>query len=463
MKDNFKLTKHPVGSIREIWALSWPLMVGLISNSLMVFVDRLYLSWYSSDALNASASAGMAYFVFLVLPMAICTISEVLAGRLNGEGKLKEVGNAVWQMVWFAVLTFPVFLFLAFVAPPLLFYQSGNQGLETTYFQILLSLAPFVCINISLNGFFISTGKVRVVTYATILGNIINIVTAYIFIFGFKSIPGLGVTGAALATVLSQIVQTGFLLSMFLTHKNRTKYGSNQPRFNKEYLKEGLRIGTPSGLGHAVEIFTHFLFFRIVMAVSSEQLTIVILVQSIYILVGFIIEAQSKGISGIASNLIGAKKFEFIPRVFRSGLKLHTFFFIGIACLLFLFPGTILDLFISEKASALLRDAEFTSRFYQALIWMSIFFLFDGFAWIVSGFLVAAGDTKYILYISLATQWLAYLVPVYIFVYVLKNGANVAWMIIAFMSFISFLAYLWRYTSGKWMKTKEVFDGVDSE
>jgi hypothetical protein len=37
----------------------------------------------------------MAYYVFLVLLLAICTISEVLAGRLNGEGKLKEGGDSV--------------------------------------------------------------------------------------------------------------------------------------------------------------------------------------------------------------------------------------------------------------------------------------------------------------------------------------------------------------------------------
>lgn len=455
-KGSFQLTKHPVGSIREIWALSWPLMFGLISNSLMVFVDRLYLSWHSTSALNASASGGMAYFVFLVLPMAIVTISEVLAGRLNGEGKLKEVGNAVWQMVWFSLMISPLLWLIALLAPTLLFYQSGTQALETIYFQVLLCFAPFICINISLNGFFISTGKVSIVTYATLLGNVINMVLAYILIFGAGPIPSLGITGAAIATALSQIIQTCFLMSIFLCRKNREKYATQQFRFQKEYFKEGLRIGAPSGLGHAVEIFAHFLFFRIVMMVSAKDLTIVILVQSIYILIAFVIEAQSKGISGIASNLIGAKKYDLMDRVCVSGLKLHSFFFLGAVIILFLFPDTILNLFISEKASNLLHDPAFTHNFYQAMMWMSFFFLFDGFAWIVSGFLVAAGDTKFILYLSTISHWVVYIIPVYIFVYVQKNGADVAWMIIAFMSAMNFLAYVWRYRSGKWLKKSSV-------
>jgi len=53
----YQLTRHPVGSKSEIWAISWPLMLGFCSNSLMLFCDRLFLAHYSLEAMNAHAGA----------------------------------------------------------------------------------------------------------------------------------------------------------------------------------------------------------------------------------------------------------------------------------------------------------------------------------------------------------------------------------------------------------------------
>ncbi len=103
------LTPYPVGSKREFWALSWPLMLGLISSTLMTFADRLFLAYFDTFALNAAANAGMAYYMFLIIPMGIASISEVLVGRLNGEGKYKEIGSAAWQMIWFSIILTPIF------------------------------------------------------------------------------------------------------------------------------------------------------------------------------------------------------------------------------------------------------------------------------------------------------------------------------------------------------------------
>lgn len=141
--NNYQLTKYPVGSVQEIWTISWPLMLGLISTSLMTFTDRLLLSWYSPLALNAGANAMMAYYIFLVIPMSICAISEVFVGRLHGENSLNKIGASVWQMVWFALLLSPLFLIIAHLFPSFLFYQSQNEIFESSYFKPLMVFAPF--------------------------------------------------------------------------------------------------------------------------------------------------------------------------------------------------------------------------------------------------------------------------------------------------------------------------------
>lgn len=452
MTNNYQLTKHPVGSIKEIWAMSWPLMMGLISNSLMIFADRILLSWHSSLALNACANAGMAYYLFLVIPLAICAISEVLVGKLHGEGLLNKIGNAAWQLIWFSVCLIPLFWGIAEWLPPYIFYKSGNETYEISYFATIMRFAPFLCITIALSGFFIAIGNVRIITYSTILGNILNIFIGSILIFGWGPIPSMGIYGAGIATGVSQIAQTLLLLYFFLKKKNRSTYGTHDCRYNQKFFIEGIRIGAPAGLGHAVEVFAHFLFFRIVMMVGQDHMTVVAAVQSFYLLVIFMIEALSKGVSAIIANLIGARKFDLISGVFKSALKLHTLFFIILAGILLKSPNTLLNLFVSGESAIIFQNPFYESMFYQATIWMSIFFLFDGFTWILIGCLTASGDTKFIFYVSALVNLVAFLFPVFLLVGIGKNGANVAWMIMAIYSAINFLIYLHRYRSGKWLE-----------
>ena len=458
--NNYQLTKYPVGTIREIWTLAWPLMLGLISSSLMLFIDRILLSWHSPQALNASANGSMAFYIFLVVPMAICAISEVLVGRLHGEGRLNEIGKPVWQTIWFALILTPLFLLIAYFLPLLLFYQSDNQAHETAYFQSLMSFAPAVCSTVALSGFFIGTGKVKFVTYSTLLANLLNVILGYLLIFGMGPIPSLGITGAGIATGLAQTFQSLLLLAFFLRKEYRVNYGTAQFNFNASYFKESLRIGAPAGSGHAVEVLAHYMFFRIVTMSGSENMTIVALVQSFYILVGFVVEAQSKGVSAIIANLIGAKSFDLIKKVFISAIKLHSLFFLVMLVILFNCSSFLFGLFFTHESSSLLQNPYFTNMIFQASLWMSIFFLFDGFSWILIGHLTSAGDTKFIFYVSSIINWVAYVLPAFFLIGLGKNGANIAWMIIALYSILNFCIYLWRYQSGKWLRSHKLAEAM---
>lgn len=452
MAESYQLTKYPVGSKREFWALTWPLMLGMISTTLMMFVDRLFLARFHPTALNACASAGMAYLVFLVIPIAIVSVSEVLVGRLHGRGKFKDIGSASWQMVWFGVMLAPIFWVVAYLFPCFLFSGTGNEIHETAFFSTLMVFAPLQCIMIAIAGFFIGIGCVGIVTITAILGNLINILLDFILIFGIGFIPAFGVIGAAAATGLSQVAQVIFLFSLFLSKKNRMTYQTDKMSLNKRYLLKGLKIGVPLGLGHCVETIAHFLFFRIVISVGFAQMTVVSIVQSLYILISFVIDAQSKGAGAIVANLLGADKKEPIRKVLRSAYTLHFYYFIILTALIWFFADDVLALFIHSSHREILITDQFIQTFMTALLFMGLYFLFDGFAWILMGFLTASGDTKFILFVSLIVQWLAYVLPTFVLIGIKQQGADVAWSIITFMSFLSFVCYFWRYYTGRWLR-----------
>jgi len=452
MSHSYQLTPYPVGSRREFWTMSWPLMLAMVSSTLMMFVDRLFLSRFEPSALNAAVSGGMAYFIFLVFPMAIAAISEVLVGRLHGADRHGEVGSAVWQMVWFGVFLTPIFLGLAFVMPLFLFRGTGIEVEETAYFRTMMFFALFQCTTIALSGFFIGIGKVKVVTISAVLGNLVNIALDYVLIFGWGPIPSFGVAGAAFATGLSLLVQTLFLLAMIFRKREREKYRTQTFGFSPHFFKEGLRIGTPSGLGHMLEVIAHFVFLRIVMSVGQSQMTIVAMVQSFYILFSFINDSASKAASAIVANLLGASVRNVFHRVLGSAFSLQVFYFLILMVSLFVFPDFLPSLFLSHPENSLLAEPSMRETFVMAIFYMAIFFLFDGVSWILIGFLTAAGDTRFIFWVSLIIHWGAYVVPTLFLIGMEHHGADVAWAIIAGMSLLTSLVYLVRYRTGAWLR-----------
>lgn len=452
MQKTYQLTQHPSGSKREFWALTWPLMIGLLSSTCMLFADRLLLARWNPLALNAAVTGGMAYYLFLVIPLGIVEIAEVLVGRLHGEERHREIGSAVWQMVWLSVALLPLALLIAWFMPQILFNGSGNESFETAYFRtLMIGCTATQCATISLSGFFIGIGNVKIVTFSAILGNCLNIALDYWMIFGGGPMPELGVTGAAFATIISQLAQMALLLILFLSSYNRKKYGTGILRIHRPFLYEGLKIGAPSGAGRSIEVLAHFLFFRIVLSVGPEQMVLVAIAQSIYILSSFIIDAQCKGASAIVANLLGAEQQAPLSKVLRSGFTLHFGYFLLLFGIVWAFPEQIFGLFSAQESGAIKMTPALIAIFERTLIGVSLFFLFDGFGWILIGFLTAAKDTRYVFWVSLLVNCFAYLLPTLWFVGMQKGGADVAWAIIVFVTLLTLCLYLWRYFSGKWL------------
>jgi len=445
------------GSIRNVWALAWPLMIGLISNGLMIFFDRLVLARYSASSLNASTTAGTAYFMLLIIPLSIAAMSEVFAGRLHGEGSHSKIGSSVWQMIWFSLFSTPFFIIASYLCTPLFFSYSDFATQERTYFQTLLILAPFSCTTVALSGFFIGLGKPRYVTIPMILGNVVNILLACLFIFGLGPIPEMGIKGAAYASGLSQALQTILLLFFFMSKKNQEQYRTTNRTIEWTSLKEGIRIGLPAGLGHVMEVGAYALFFQVIAFKNSSYMTIIAILQSIFILTSFITEALSKSTTALTANLIGrGQGKKAIDKTIWSGSCIHLAISLCTSILFLVFPSLFLTFFLGEGSHEILSDPTLMQAFTLASCWMCLFFLIDGINWILMGALVASCDTKWIFYISTCVNWIVFAIPSCLCIYFFDKGPAFAWMNTFCAGLVSFFLYFYRYSSGKWLTNRKM-------
>jgi len=437
------LTRYPVGSIREISTISFPLMLSALSGALMMFFDRYILAHYSVDAMNAAAGASLSIWVFQVLLLGIAGIAEVFVGQYNGAKQYDKLASPVWQMIWFSLLLGAVLLPIAQLFPsyfiPERYHAQGN-----IYFKWILSFSALIGINTALTAFFVGRGKVKLITGVVIAGNIINVLLDLILIFGIKSIiEPMGILGAAAATIASQVTQFIILLVVFVNKTNRAKYQTHKAHLNVKELVECIKIGLPSALGHMVEIAAWSIQFHILSMVSHAHVTIMAIGQSVFGLVAFTTEGLSKGVIAIASNLIGAKYIKPIPKVFFSSFILH----LGIACILIIplvFNSEwLLEDFLSAEVN---KDTIDLVLHYAALscTWIFLYFIFDGLVWISAGVLTAAKDTMFILITNALNSWLFALLPTYYFIVIKGASPEKAWMAVSLYGAVNMMCFTWR-------------------
>ncbi len=441
--------KHQSGSFRQLWSISFPLMLSLMSGSLMLFFDRLFLAQFSLEAFNASTnSTAMAAAIQFGFISTAC-IAEIFVGRYNGAGKFSKLGQPVWQMIWFSLLAALIFLPLAFVGGQYLFAGSLYADLETEYFKWLMIFGPIFSLVGALCSFFIGRGTLRFVTITIILANILNIVLDVVLIFGFAPlIEPMGIAGAAIATGVSQTIQCGLLFIVFLSKKNRQQFGTGQWGFNWKLFKRCLKLGVPNSLAHTIEIFAWAVFFRMMTTKGEDYITVAAVSQTIYYLFTFITEGVSKGASAIAANMIGAKQWNNVWRLFFSGVKFYIAVFVALGFFLVLDPEPLINLFIANGGTGVSESVK--ASVTAACFWVWIYFLFEGISWLVIGLLTAAGDTKFVFKVGCTTVWIFAVLPIYIFINHFGYEADVAWQITALFGALNCAIYLWRFKSERW-------------
>ncbi len=453
-----QLTPYPLGSLRELWYISFPLIVSLMSTSLMLFLDRLFLAHYSLESLHASAYAGAMVQFLQFWAIATACIAEVFVGRANGAGRYEKLGQPVWQMIWLAIISIAIYWPLALLAGPYLFYATANQALEISYFQILTMCIPLATGAAALAAFYIGRGKVVLVTAIMLISNVLNALLDYILIFGFEPwISPLGIQGAALATALALSVQVLVLFLFFFRKTNRQTYGTGRWQFNKRLFTSCLRIGLPSAVAHGLEILVWILIFDLMQRLGSDHMTIVTVSQSILFLFTFITEGLSKGATTVASNLMGAGKYDLVWKLLRSGVKFYLFAFALLYLILVWRPEILTTWFVSDLSPSI-RD-----KICVACFWIWFYFLFDGINWLLIGLLTAAGDTRFIMKISGLGPLLFILLPIYGLIFIGGAPAQLTWMMVALYALFSATIYFYRFRGEKWHEHRLTFSRMATQ
>lgn len=437
------LTKHKEGSLRELWTLSFPLMLSSFSVLMMVFSDRWFLAQYSTDAHNAVVAATTFGWSFIFGWMSLAGISEVFVAQYIGSGQPKRIGEPVWQMIWVAVISWLFFIPLSMFGTELFFGSGAESVLEREYFSIMLLFGPFYVLYSALCGFFIGQGKTSLITTVVVAANLFNILMDWILIFGVEGwVPSYGVKGAAIATSLATLFQGLILGIVFFNRKNRAECGTAQWRPNFRAMFDCVKIGLPTSIFIVAEILAYGCYYMIMKDKGVSYITVAGISQSMIILFFFFCEGINKATTAIVGNLVGAGRSYLIPKVIKSGLLLNLLFFVFVMVLFVSGTSFVIEQFL-PLADPLFVE-EIRSSLQLSLIFLAVYIFLDGIRMQFSGVLTACGDTFFLLVSGASLVWLLMWLPVYLLIGKGDAPVEVGALVSSCYCAVACVAYFWR-------------------
>ncbi|NGX37369.1 MAG: hypothetical protein K1000chlam2_00523 [Chlamydiae bacterium] len=449
------LTKYPSASLRELFTLSLPLILGLFSASFMGFCDRLFLSHYSIEAFEGSVSAGYLCLLFQLPIMRIATMSQVFVGLDYGSKNYQSIGPTVWQMIWLALfsilITFPPSQFFA----PYFFEGSAVSHTANTYFSTMMVANFLFPLGTAISAYFIGQGRTRIIFLTTLLSHGLNVGLDYIFIFGIEGVfPSLGIFGAALATGISQAVFCVVLFMFFIRKKERTSYGTGIFHFNWNLFWPQLRIGLPRAIARMFILTAWVSCSRVMTMKGGDYLMVLSVGGTLILLFTFFNDGMLQGMITIASNLMGAKQYQKIWKLARSALISILVASALLSIPYLVFPEWTLSFLVATPPSP-----QTLQILKKSCIWLWLFFFCYGFSIIGISLVTASRDVGFYL-ISNIFVWLTSYVPVYIAMNFLNWTPDKLWLIMALDSLIYGTIFLLRSRKEKW---KEIDPAPESE
>ncbi len=466
-KEN-KMGSMPVA--RLLMNMSLPMIASMLVQAFYNVVDTVFVSYvpYEGDGASPAVAALSIAFIVQNLMIAVGVGTGVgvnaLISRNLGKKDYKTANAIAANGMFLAACSYVLFLLLGiFAVRP--FVQLMNQSdpavveAGVSYLSICLIFSFGSCAQLMIEKLMQSSGRTMLSMYTQGLGAIINIVLDPFFILeggtelfgGVVTMPfglGMGVAGAAIATVIGQIVSAIF--GIILNHKLNKDVHLSFRGFKPDWklIKEIYVIGIPSiimgSIGSVMTGGLNLIFngFGAMTTAAQNVLGIYFKLQSFVFMPVF---GLNNGLIPIVGYNYGAQKRKRIVRVaIVSCAFAVTFMTIGLV-LMQLIPAQMLGIFNVEEGAPEMRIG------VQALRTISLSFIFAGVSITISGVFSAFGKSLFSMFVSIARQLLV-LLPVAFLLAKTADGLMAIWWafpiaeLMSICASVVFLVVLWHKT-----------------
>ena len=438
-------------SDKDLRKLIVPLVIEQILAVLVGTADTVMVSYAGESAISGVSLVDMFAYMVITILTALATGGAVIVSQYLGNKEQENANRAAGQLMVGTLLASGVVCVICAALNSQilhLLYGSAEESVlqaAETYMFITAFSFPFLGIYNSSAALFRSMKKTNMTMYVSLLMNVINIAGNALLIYGF----GMGVIGAALATLIGRVFAAVFILWQNQNLHNPLRvqrFADLRPR--RRPIMQILSIGIPSGLENGM-----FQIGKLCVSLTSTLGTSAIAANAV---------ANSVStLANIPGNTMSLATIPVIGQCLGAGEKKqaqhYSVTLLGIAitglavtnaALFFLMPEVVTWFNLSAEASAMCTHVVHWFNLFSIFFWATSFTLPNA--------LRAGGDAKFTMSVSIVSMWLFRVILSYIFVLQFHLGLTGVW----FGMFIDWicrsLCFLVRFARGKWMEHKVI-------
>lgn len=362
---------------QNILGAALPMLVAQILNLLYNIVDRVYIARIPNVGTAALGAVGLCFPLIIIITAFAnlfgsggAPLFSIFRGQKDPQ-KATRIMNTSFSMVVSSGVVLMI-IGLLFARPLLLLFGSSGSALTFAlpYMMIYLIGTLPSMISVGMNPFINAQGYSIIGMLSVTIGAIANLILDPLFIFGF----GLGVEGAAVATVISQCLSAGFVL-FFLTKKSELKVRflrKNEFAQCISYAKNIISLGTAGFIMQLTNSLVTICCNNVLSVTGGDiYISVMTIISSIRQLVETPIYAINEGASPIISYNYGARRPR---RVKKAGIVMGLMIFCYTAImwsLILVAPGMLIRVFSSDNA--LIRDSiPMLKLYFAAFIFMDL-------------------------------------------------------------------------------------------
>lgn len=431
---------------KKILSLAVPAALNSLLSMLQVITDLIMvgrISAYAVAAVGLGLQSLMLVFAFLTL---LHVGTSALLSRFMGAGKVKRASLGLSSLLRFALfMSIPVTILWYFFTP-MLYVWFGTEKevvlLGTSYVQILTLMMPFIFVKLVFETSFSAAKNTTTPFYIKLASIMVNIFLNWILIYGNLGMPALGVEGAAIATVIVNVLELSIYFTLYIRHK--------MPyipmwHYSKSLIQRALKVGIPASIERSLTFGSFMLFTMIIADFGTEALAgyqIGLRVEGLAFMpgIGFTIAAMA-----LMGQGLGAKRPDVAKEDVMLVLKYTTSFMFILGLFMIFAPEPIVWLFTDDQ-----KTIEEASMYLRIVGFSQIPLAFN---FVLSGALRGAGDSKRTLRINITSLWLVRIIPAFVLAYYFESIIFVYLAMITDTFVKGF--FLWRaFDKGEWQKIK---------
>ena len=352
--------------------LAIPAVAAQLINILYNLVDKMFIGRIPGVGKQALAGVGVTAPVILAISAFAALVSmggapkaSIFMGKGDNEQAEKVMGSCTWLLIVLSVALTGIMLI--FGKSILLLFGASNDTItfSTDYMQIYCLGTLFTQLTLGLNAFITAQGKTLVSMCNVAVGAVTNIILDAVFINGI----GMGVKGAALATVISQGVSSCFVIYYLTTSKSKLHLRFRNIRFDGPIILSCILLGTSPALMQLTENMVAISFNTSLqkyggdMAVASMSI-----LNSVMQFVMLLLPGLVQGAQPLLSYNLGAKNISRVKKTFRLLLVccVSGSFLIWLICMTL--PNTVASIFTSD--TALITYTNKSMRVYLTMLFI---------------------------------------------------------------------------------------------